>query len=258
MVRQAVSQRKAKLIIIDQSRNVFPLWSDLWLKPNAGSEGMLLNGLAKILVDKELVEQGKTSSKLVESLSRYETEKVVAATGIDQEKMELVAELYGQAEHAVIIYGEGLLETKDASVVTAILNLAHITGNRTGGKLRVISLKPGANSRGAWELGLAKGIKEDKPKALYLLLGDEPESQELLRWLRGVHFLVVQASYYSTAIYMADVVLPSPIWAEREGKYVTLDGRVQELKRVLEPRDGLPQDEEVLIEISNKLGHKLR
>ena len=257
MVRQAVSQRKAKLIIIDQSRNVFPLWSDLWLKPNAGSEGMLLNGLAKILVDKELVEQGKTSSKLVESLSRYETEKVVAATGIDQEKMELVAELYGQAEHAIIIYGEGLLETKDASVVTAILNLAHITGNRTGGKLRVISLKPGANSRGAWELGLAKGIKEDKPKALYLLLGDEPESQELLRWLMGVHFLVVQASYYSPAIYMADVVLPSPIWAEREGIYVAMDGRVQQLKRALEPKDGLLQDEGILIEISKKLGYAL-
>ncbi|MBA7609721.1 NADPH-Fe(3+) oxidoreductase subunit alpha [subsurface metagenome] len=179
---------------------------------------------------------------------------MVAATGIDEEKMELVAELYGQAKHAVIIYGEGLLEAKDASVVTTILNLANITGNRRGNKLRVISLKPGANSRGAWELGLAKGIGEDKPKALYLLLGDEPESQELLRWLMGVHFLVVQASYYSPAIYMADVVLPSPIWAEREGKYVAMDGRVQQLKQVLEPKDGLPRDEEVLIEISKKFG----
>ena len=254
LVRRAVSQRKAKLVIIDQSRNVFPLWSDLWLKPKAGSEGMLLNGLAKILVDKELAKQGKTSSKFVESLSRYEIEKVVAATGIDKEEMELVAELYGQAKHAVIIYGEGLLEAKDASVVTTILNLANITGNRRGNKLRVISLKPGANSRGAWELGLAKGIGEDKPKALYLLLGDEPESQELLRWLMGVHFLVVQASYYSPAIYMADVVLPSPIWAEREGKYVAMDGRVQQLKQVLEPKDGLPRDEEVLIEISKKFG----
>jgi len=257
MVRQAVSQRNAKLIIIDRSQNVFPLWSDLWLKPKAGSEGMLLNGLVKVLADKGLLKRGKASSKLVEFLGRYETEKVIAATGIGKEKMKLVAELYGRAEHAVIIYGEGVLKTKDVSVVTAILNLANITGNRTGGKLRVISLKPGANSRGAWELGLARGIKEDKPKALYLLLGDEPESQELLRWLRGVHFLVVQASYYSPAVHMADVVLPSPIWAEREGKYVAMDGRVQELRRVLEPKDGLLQDEEILVEVSKKLGHKL-
>jgi len=257
LVRRAVSLRKAKLIVIDPSRDVFPLWTDLWLKPKAGSQGMLLNGVAKILVDKGLVKQGETSSEFVRPLGQYEIDKVVAATGIDREKMELVAQLYGQAEHAVIVYGEGLLETKDASVVTTILNLANITGNRVGNKLRVISLKPGANSRGAWELGLAKGIKKGKPKALYLLLGDELESEELLRWLRKVDFLVVQASYYSPVIYMADVVLPSPIWAEREGKYVSMDGRVQELKQVLEPKDGLTQDEEILIEISGKLGHRL-
>jgi len=243
LVHRAVSQRKAKLIVIDRTQNACPLRSDLWLKPKAGSEGMLLDGLAKILAGKEPV--------------KSEIEKVVAATGIDREKLELVAELYGQAKHAVIIYGEGLLEAKDASVVTTILNLASITGNRTGDKLRVISLKPGANSRGAWDLGLAKGIKGDKPKALYLLLGDEPESEELLRWLRGVHFLIVQASYYSPAVYMADVVLPSPIWAEREGKYVSMDGCVQELKRVLEPQNGLPQDEETLTKISKKFGYAL-
>jgi len=166
--------------------------------------------------------------------------------------------MYGKAERGVIIYGEELLQSNDATPVTAILNLANITGNQIDDKLRVISLKPGANSRGAWELGLAKGIKENKPKTLYLLLGDEPESEELLRWLRGVDFLAAQASYYSPAVFMADVVLPSLTWAEREGKYVNMDGSVRKLKQVLKPKDGFLQDEEVLIEISNKLGHKLR
>ncbi len=254
MIRRAVSQREAKLVVIDPSQNVFPLRSNLWLRPEVGSEGMLLNGLAKILVDKGLVKQEKTGFKPAASLSQYATEKVVKATGINKEDLELVAELYGQAKHAVIIYGDGLLETKDASAVTAILNLAGLTGNRAGDKLGVISLKPSANSYGAWELGLAKGIKEDKPKVLYLLLGDEPESAELLRWLRGIHFLVVQASYYSPAVYMADVVLPSLIWPERAGTYVSMDGRVQEFKQVLKPKDGMPQDGDILMEISRKLG----
>jgi NADH dehydrogenase/NADH:ubiquinone oxidoreductase subunit G len=56
---------------------------------------------------------------------------------------------------------------------------------------------------------------------------------------------------------MADVVLPSPIWAEREGKYIAMDGRVLKLKRVLQSKDGLLQDQEILIEISKKLGRKL-
>ena len=258
LARQAVSNRKAKLIVINPSRDVFPLLSDLWLKPSAGSEGTLLNSLARILIDKGVVVSEKISAEFIKSLSQFETDKVAKTTGIDKKMLELAAEMYGKAERGVIIYGEELLQSNDATPVTAILNLADITGNQINDKLRVISLKPGANSRGAWELGLAKGIKENKPKTLYLLLGDEPESEELLRWLRGVDFLIAQASYHSPVVFMADVVLPSLTWAEREGKYIAMDGRAQALRRVLKPKDSLPQDEEVLIEISNKLGHKLR
>ncbi len=257
LVRRAVSQRKSKLIVIDPSRDVFPLWSDLWLKPRAGSEGDLLNGVAKIIIDKGLVESGKATAGLINSLSRYEIGEVVRATGVDEEALGLIAEMYGRAERGFIIYGEGLLQGNGAGSIATILNLANITGNQVGDKLRVISLKPRANSRGAWELGLAQGIKQNNVKGLYLLLADEPESREFLSLIKGVNFLVVQASYHSLVTSMADVVLPSPIWAEREGKYVAMDGRVQELKRVLEPKDGLPQDEEILREISRKLGHKL-
>ena len=257
LARQAVRQKKAKLIVISSSRDVFPLRTDLWLRPVAGSEGMLLNGLVKTIIDKGLATVEKMNPEFQEPLKQLELGEVVRATGVELEALELAARMYGQAERGVIIYGEELLQMKDASLVTTILNLANIVGNQVGDKLRVISLKRGANSRGAWQLGLAKGIKQDRPKVFYLLLADEPESEGLLHRLRGVSFLVVQASYYSPAVYMADVVLPSPIWAEREGKYVSLDGRVQDSKQVLKPKDSLLQDEEVFEAISKKLGHGL-
>jgi len=257
LVRKAVRQRKAKLVVIDPSRDVFPLWTDLWLKPRAGSEGVLFSGLAKVLIDRNLVAQEEVDKAIVRLFDGYELGEVVRATGIEKKELELMADMYGQAERGVIIYGEDLLKRNDASLVTAILNVAEITGNQVGDKLRVISLKPCANSRGAWELGLAKGIKQDKLKGLYLLLADEPVGEELSDRLEGRDFLVVQASYHSPVTSVADVVIPSPIWAEREGKYVSMDGRVLELKRVLQPGDGLLQDEEVLIEVSKKLGHEL-
>jgi len=254
LVRRAVRQNKAKLVVINSARDVFPLRTDLWLRGAAGSEGMVLNGLAKVILDKGLAASGKIAPEYREALSRLEPGEVVRAAGVETEDLEKAARMYAEAERAVIIYGEELLTGNDASAsVAAVLNIAGMTGNQVGDKLRVISLKRGANSRGAWQLGLARGLKKDKPKALYLLLGDEPESEELLRWLRGVGFLVVQASYYSPAVYMADVVLPSPIWAERKGKYVSLDGGVRELKQVLRPPDGLPQDEEIFKVISQKM-----
>ena len=127
--------------------------------------------------------------------------------------------------------------------------------NKVGDSLRVISLKQGANSRGAWELGLAvKGIQQDKPKAAYLLLADEPEDEELVNALNGIDFVVVQASYHSPATARADVVLPSPIWAERDGKYTSMDGRVCELRPTLQPKDGILRDEDLFVKISKKSG----
>ena len=64
-------------------------------------------------------------------------------------------------------------------------------------------------------------------------------------------FLVVQASYASPLTEAADVVLPSPIWAERGGTYVSLDGKVGHSQRVLEPPAGIKDDTEI---IANWLG----
>jgi len=75
---------------------------------------------------------------------------------------------------------------------------------------------------------------------------------EMGDWVAQVdqaEFLVVQASYHSPLTDCADVVLPSPIWAERKGKYVSLDGKVGHSQKLLEPPSGIKDD----VEIINKL-----
>jgi len=219
---------------------------------------VLLNGLANIIIEKGLGVPEKAGAELTKFLGNYNTGEVSRSTGISEESLELAAEIYGRAQRGLIIYGEGLLRGNDPGPVTSLLNLADLTGSLAEKGLRVISLKHGANSRGAWQLGLAaRDIKRNGLKGLYLLLGDEEEVGGLIDRLRGIDFLVVQASYHSPATSMADVVLPSPIWAEREGKYVSMDGRILELRRALEPQEGLLQDQEILIELSKKLGHKV-
>ena len=161
-MQRAVSQGGAKLIVIDPSRDVFPLWTDIWLKPEEGSEGVLLGGLARILVDKGLVARGKVEAGFIQSRRQYETEEVSRATGIGKESLEKAAEVYGRADRGIIIYGEGIVKMNDPSLVASLLRLADLTGNRVGDRLRVISLKPAANSRGGWALGLAeREIKRD-------------------------------------------------------------------------------------------------
>ncbi len=260
LIRRTMGERKARLIVIDPERDVFPLWSTIYLRPQPGSEGAVLSAISRTIVDKGLVKPQKTEAELIQSQRRYKTEEAHKPTGIDAADLEAAALMYAQAGSAVIVYGERLLERDDPNLVTLLLNLADLTGNRVKNRLRVLSLKPWSNSRGAWDLGLATNeIPKDQLKGLFLLLSDEPENEKLLGWLRGIDFLVVQATYHSGATSMADVVLPSPNWAEREaGEYISMDGRIAESQQVLEINGGLLQDRETLTELSRSLGRGAR
>ncbi len=260
LIRRAVDRNQARLVVIDSQNDVMTLWRNLWLKPRAGSEVTLLNGLMNVILSKGLTKGKEAPAKLIQSLSEYNAERVHADTDVDAADLETAAETYAKAKHAVIIYGQGVWHSRSPVLVTDLLNLADLTGNRNGDHLRVISLKPAANSRGAWNLGAAaKDLSLSHVQGLYLLTSDEQvDNDEVLGWLRTIDFLVVQASYRSAVTSMADVVLPSPIWAERDGgQYVSLDGHVAKSYRVIEPKKGLLQDQEIVRELSKKMGHEL-
>jgi formate dehydrogenase major subunit len=260
LIRRAVDRNGAQLIVIDSQNDVMPLWRNRWLKPRAGGEATLLNGLINVILSKGLVKGKEAPAKLIQSLSEYDPKRVQSDTDVDAAELQMAAETYGKAKHAVVVYGQGVWHAKNPVLVTDLLNLADLTGNREGDRLRIISLKPAANSRGAWNLGAAaKDLSLTHAQGLYLLISDEQvDSDEVLGWLRTIDFLVVQASYRSAVTSMADVVLPSPIWAERDGgQYVSLDGHVAKSYRVTEPKKGLLQDQETLRELSKIMGHEL-
>jgi NADH dehydrogenase/NADH:ubiquinone oxidoreductase subunit G len=154
------------------------------------------------------------------------------------------------AKNPVVVYGEGVFAAKNSKLVARVLDLAKLA-SKDG--LKVISLKPRGNSRGAWELGMASqnGMAKAKPKMVYVLMSDD--KFEMGDWAAPVdqaEFVVVQASYRSPLTDCADVVLPSPIWAERKGKYVSLDGKVGNSHKVLEPPSGIKDDVEVIAKLA--------
>ena len=112
------------------------------------------------------------------------------------------------AQRPVLLYGAGLSST----VYAALRSLPD--------KARFLPLVKGANAVGAARLGLEpRPVRGD---ALYVLLGDDlPDGQALPQ----SEFTVVQAACRSPWTDAADVVLPSPTWAEQRGHIVNLEGR---------------------------------
>jgi formate dehydrogenase major subunit len=252
LVRRAVAQNNAKLIIVDADKDALPLWTDIWLKPAAGTERVLINGLARLVMND--TPKSALKAELVHTLNLYEPEKVATKTGVPESQLQIVARLLGQAKNSFIICGHKLPTQNDINTVTNLLNLASLLNKHDDNNLNIMFLKQKLNSRGAWRLGVAdRDIKTHQSRGLYLILSDDNLSDDWLDWLKGIEFLVLQASYHSPAVDIADVVLPSLIWAERGGTYFTTDGSELKTQPVLQPRFGLLADEDVLQQLAQKI-----
>lgn len=259
LIRRAMREKKANLAIVDSEKDSFFNTKHLWLKPNKGSTGVLLNGIAKIILDNKIIPAAQTDPGVVRSLKAISIDDVVKTSGVDKERIELLAGIYGRSHSAVIIYGEGVIETGQPELITSILTLAHLTGSQAGDKLKVLGLTRGINSRDVRDIGQSeKGDGQGRTRGLYLLLADDTPDDATLRRFRGAGFSVVQASYHSAATEMADVVLPSPIWAEREGTYAALDGAMLKANHLLEPEEGVVPDEKIFTLLAKKLGCSLK
>ena len=241
-ILRAKTQKKAGIIVVDSRPNTFGFHADISLRPNNGSEEALLGALEGLIAKK-----AKSTEKSMRFVSLA---KAVEATGLDKDAIQKAAAMLSSARNPVVVYGEGVLAKKNPKLVARVLALAKLVSH-DGPK--VVSLKPRGNSRGAWELGIANqnGMAKAKPKMIYVLMCDD--RFEMGDWADQVdqaEFLVVQASYRSPLTDCADVVLPSPIWAERKGKYVSLDGKVGNSHKVLEPPSGIKDDVEIITKLA--------
>lgn len=98
---------------------------------------------------------------------------------------------------------------------------------------------------------------------MFLALGDEKATPALAQKLeppadaKTKPFLAVQASYVSQVTAMADVVLPVEMWAEQEGHYLNLEGRLQEAHRGITPPESVWSNSKVLEALAERVGTPL-
>ena len=255
---RAVRQNKAKLIVLDPIQNAFSYYTTVWLKPKKGKETLALNSLTKAIIENRFIKDSAQTKKTAASLNDVNVKRGAEEAGINDDELLDAAEMLGKSQHSVVIYGEGILQQRNPKLITALLNLAAISGSQSGGKPRIISLKPKGNSCGAWDMGIANAsesvinnLAQNGVKALYLLLADDYVEAHELQWLpKGIEFMVVQSSYLSPVVQKANVVLPSPTWTEIGGNYTTLDGMAKSVSRLIRPPEDIRADRETINEIS--------
>jgi formate dehydrogenase major subunit len=228
------------LVVIDPTE-ISPL-AHFALKPKAGTEAEVLLGLMAAVVSQKLVK-----GKVAEAPTQVTPEAVSAKTGVPAETLAAAAKVIGSAQSPVFVYGDGLT----AAALKNLLTLADLT------KAGVLGIKGQANSLAAHAYGLDQAFDAKNCQAAYVVLGDDTLSAQLLQDLEKVPFKVVQASHISPATAIADVVLPVEMWAEQEGHYLNLEGRLQAAHRAVKPAEEVRASVAALQAVAAKLGYTL-
>ncbi|MCX6081818.1 MAG: molybdopterin-dependent oxidoreductase [Chloroflexi bacterium] len=252
MVKRALP-KGMRLVNIDTEASELDDLADISLKPKAGSDLAVLEGLQAIIV-KEGLGRAPLAIQDVDTLIATALE----TSGIDLESLTRAAQMLAHAVSPVILFGKGLTAQRDEKLVTALLDLAKLTGAVDAERFGLISVKGEANSVAAAQFSLDKQFAIKDQKAVYALIGDDYISKRMSERLSQAAYLVVQATYLSGITEKADVVLPVALWSEQAGHYVNLDGRIQAAEKAVNAPEGVRENTAVLAEIAMRMNMPIK
>ncbi len=249
----------AKLIIVDPRETRLNRYSAQWLRTKPGTDFYFLHSLSRILLEGEQtkgIPKARGFESFKKSLDEIDMAKSLEITGISKEDLKATSQILREEGTAVFLFGLGLTQHPSSKEnLAALWNLSLLR------KARIYPLGLENNVRGELEIrrsfkaGLDfnqvnQAVKNKNIKALYLA-GPFPSLEK-----SKPGFLVLQDSFMNENMKLADAVLPSATFAETEGTYINLEGRIQKLSRVIEPLGEAKPDWWIISQLAQSMGYE--
>ncbi|MGH9639998.1 MAG: molybdopterin oxidoreductase family protein, partial [Bryobacteraceae bacterium] len=159
------ANRKKTLVVADPRVSKTAMMADLHLPLKPRSDLALLNGLAHLLIRRNLIDRAYVEAhtsgfaELEKFLEAYPPERVAEITGLSRETIEQTALLYGRARAGFIGWTMGVNHsTLGTATVNAICNLALLTGNIGRAGAAPFSITGQCNAMGAREAGFTSSL----------------------------------------------------------------------------------------------------
>jgi formate dehydrogenase alpha subunit len=114
---------------------------------------------------------------------------------------------------------------------------------------------------GLTALEIIEQAKEGKIKGLYIV-GENPilsfpHSSLIAEALASLDFLVAQDMFPTETARLANVILPAASFAEKEGTFTNFEGRVNRVRKAIEPPGESLPDWEIILRLAEKMGSPL-
>lgn len=109
---------------------------------------------------------------------------------------------------------------------------------------------------------MIKKIHRGEIKMLYIIgenpIDSLPASLKAREAFSKLEFLVCQDLFMNSTLEMADVVFPAASFAEKEGSYTSMEGRVQKIRKALKEGGESQSDWETISAVSTRTGFPLQ
>jgi len=249
----------AELVIVNPQEIRLSRFSSQWLQIKPGTDFYFLHSLAKICLEKEKLEDTskiKGSESFQKSLDEIDLSQCSEVTGISEEDLKETSQIILKEKPAVFLFGLGLTQHPSSKEnLTALWNLALLAEAQLYPLSLENNLRGELEVRRSFKTGLkfnqiVQAVKKGQIKALYLagpfssLENSRPE------------FLIIQDSFGNENMGLADAILPSTTFAETEGTYTNLEGRIQKLKQIIGPLGEAKPDWWIISHLAQNLGYE--
>jgi predicted molibdopterin-dependent oxidoreductase YjgC len=204
-LQQVREQRKFPIIVVDPRVTMFAQYADIHLPVAPGTDLVLLNALAHVILAEGLADQDYIAAhtqgydEFAALVKQYDPVTASRICGIDEDTIRNVARVYGKANAAMTIWTMGINQsTHGSDGVVAINNLNLITGNigKPGGSS--LSITGQCNAMGTREWSSCSGLPG------YRALEKEQDREEIAKfWGINPEFFPKQRGMFMTDILPA-------------------------------------------------------
>ena len=149
----------ARLIVVDSRRHRLAENADIFLQIKPGSESLLYGALAKVIVDRGLMDLPFVKARcegfdaFLARARDYDLAQAAEGCGVPAAQIEAAALAYGRARSAAILFSTGV-EARHEDSLRGILNLALLTGNLGKEGAGVFPLTEHNNLQGVCDMGM--------------------------------------------------------------------------------------------------------
>ncbi|OAA91503.1 formate dehydrogenase H [Clostridium coskatii] len=158
-------QKGAKVIVVDPRITESGRIADLWLPIKNGTNMVLVNTFANILINKQFYNKQYVEDHTVgfeeyrSIVENYTPEYAEKVTGIPSEDIVEAMKMYSGAKNAMILYGMGVCQFAQAvDVVKGLASIALLTGNFGRPNVGIGPVRGQNNVQGACDMGALPNV----------------------------------------------------------------------------------------------------